>query len=118
MERVASIRSNTAPASLLTCQLNQFGQTRVSPGDIDLRWAGALLYLNDQIEETGIAAGVLGHPAEGIRWVCKRFAPHGIGLQPGQVILSGSFTRPVAVNPGDRIRADYGPLGDIDINFV
>jgi 2-oxo-hept-3-ene-1,7-dioate hydratase len=91
---------------------------RVDPAAIDLRWAGAMLYLNDEIEETGLAGGVMGHPAHGIRWVCKRFAPHGIGLQPGQVILAGSFTRPVAVSAGDNILADYGPLGTIEVSFV
>ena len=55
--------------------------------------------------------------AHGIRWVCKRFAPHGIGLEPGQIILAGSFTRPVAVSAGDRIFADYGPHGSIEVAF-
>lgn len=94
------------------------GDERVKPADIDLRWAGAILYLNDEVEETGLGAGVMDHPAHGIRWVCKRFAPHGIGLEPGQVILSGSFTRPIPVNAGERVRADYGPLGDIKIDFT
>ena len=73
--------------------------------------------LDDEIEETGLGAGVMNHPAHGIRWVCRRFAPHGIGLEPGQVILSGSFIRPVSIAAGDRIRAEYGPLGTIDISF-
>ncbi|HNP64586.1 MAG TPA: 2-oxo-hepta-3-ene-1,7-dioic acid hydratase [Woeseiaceae bacterium] len=94
------------------------GKTRVKPGEIDLRWAGAMLYLNGEIEETGLAGGVMGHPAHGIRWVCKRFAPHGIGLQPGQVILAGSFTRPVAVKAGDRILADYNSLGTVEVEFI
>jgi 2-oxo-hept-3-ene-1,7-dioate hydratase len=92
--------------------------TRVRPDEIDLCWAGAMLYLNGEIEETGLAGGVMGHPAHGIRWVCKRFAPHGVRLEPGQVILAGSFTRPVAVTPGDAILADYGPLGTIEVEFV
>ncbi|MDH3988342.1 MAG: 2-oxo-hepta-3-ene-1,7-dioic acid hydratase, partial [Gammaproteobacteria bacterium] len=79
---------------------------------------GAMLYLNGEIEETGLAGGVMGHPAHGIRWVCRRFAPHGIGLEPGQVILAGSFTRPVVVKPGDNILADYGPLGKIEVDFT
>ena len=94
------------------------GDTRVAPTEIDLPWVGAMLYLNGEIEETGLAGGVLGHPAHGIRWVCKRFAPHGIGLQPGQIILAGSFTRPVAVSAGDNVLADYGPLGKIEGDFV
>lgn len=94
------------------------GDTRVDPETIDLPWAGVMLYLNGEIEETGLAGGVLGHPAHGIRWVCKRFAPYGVGLEPGQLILAGSFTRPVSVKSGDNIRADYGPLGTIEVDFV
>tara|TARA_R110001599_G_scaffold353462_1_gene592927 strand:- start:27293 stop:28096 length:804 start_codon:yes stop_codon:yes gene_type:complete len=108
---VDTIADNAANAGIIV------GNVRVKPQDIDLRWAGAMLFLNDNIEETGLGAGVMDHPAHGIRWVCRRFAPHGVGLEPGQVILSGSFIRPISVGTGDRIRADYGPLGVIDISF-
>ena len=94
------------------------GERRIDPGQVDLPWAGAMLYLNGGIEETGLAGGVMGHPAHGIRWVCKRFAPHGIGLEPGQIVLAGSFTRPVPVQPGDTVLADYGELGSIEVAFV
>lgn len=107
-----TIADNAANAGIIV------GDQQVQTADIDLRWAGAMLYLNDQIEETGLGAGVMGHPGHGIRWVCKRLAPRGVGLEPGQIILSGSFTRPVMVKAGDQIRADYGPLGEINIDFV
>ena len=94
------------------------GDQHLDPAAIDLRWSGALLYHNGTIEETGLGAAVMDHPAHGIRWVCRRFAEHGIGLEPGHFVLSGSFTRPVAVQAGDQIRADYGDLGQIDISFV
>lgn len=94
------------------------GGKRIDPAEVDLRWAGAMLHLNGDIEETGLAGGVMGHPAHGICWVCKRFAPHGIGLEPGQIILAGSFTRPVVVAAGDTILADYGPHGTIEVRFV
>jgi len=88
----------------------------VSPNDVDLRWSGALLYLNGEVEESGLGGAVMEHPANGICWVCKRFARHGVGLEPGQFVLSGSFTRPVAIKPGDALVADYGPLGKITVN--
>ena len=107
-----TIADNAANAAYIV------GGHETDPSTIDLPWAGAMLYLNGEIEETGLAGGVMGHPAHGIRWVCKRFAPHGIGLEPGQLILAGSFTRPVVVQPGDNILADYGPLGTIEVNFT
>ena len=78
----------------------------------------ALLYRNGVIEESGVAAAVLGHPANGVAWLAGKFAPHGIALEPGQVILSGSFTRPVAVAAGDTFNADYGELGSVSCRFV
>jgi 2-oxo-hept-3-ene-1,7-dioate hydratase len=106
-----TIADNAANAGVIP------GDRRIDPRTIDLRWAGALLYRNGEIEETGLGAGVMDHPAHGIRWICRRFAAHGIGLEPGQILLSGSFTRPVVVRAGDSIRADYGPHGEIHLNF-
>ncbi|WP_295890434.1 2-oxo-hept-4-ene-1,7-dioate hydratase [uncultured Vibrio sp.] len=107
-----TIADNAANAGII------LGGRPIKPTELDLRWAGSMLYLNGQIEETGLAGGVLGHPANGICWVCKRFAPHGVSLEPGQVILAGSFTRPVPVKEGDTIHADFGPLGGISVKFV
>jgi len=106
-----TIADNAAGAAIL------MGGKAVRPGEMDLRWIGALCYRNGILEETGLAAGVLDHPANGICWVARRFAPHGVALEAGQVILSGSFTRPVSVSAGDSIRADFGPLGSISCHF-
>ena len=92
------------------------GETKI-PGDADLAWVGATLSRNGVIEETGLAAGVLGHPARGIVWLARRFAKQGIGLEAGHVYLAGSFTRPVIVSSGDDIIADYGRYGEIRLQF-
>ncbi len=107
-----TISDNAANAGIIV------GDNHFKPEEIDLRWSGAILYRNDVIEETGLAAAVLNHPANGICWIAKRFARHGIGLEAGQLLLSGSFTAPVIVSPGDRILADYGPLGKIHCEFI
>ena len=94
------------------------GGRPMKPDSIDLRWVGALLYSNGVIEESGVSAAVLNHPAKGIAWLAKKYAPHGIALEPGQIILAGSFTRPVKVQAGDSIHVDYGPMGSISCQFV
>ena len=106
-----TISDNAASAGVI------LGEQRIEPDKVDLRWCGAVLYRNGVVEETGLAAGVLDHPANGIVWIARRFAPHGIALEPGQVLLSGSFTRPVLVRPGDVFRADYGNQGSIECRF-
>jgi len=107
-----TISDNAANAGII------MGGRKVKPDDIDLRWAGAIVKRNGVIEQTGLAAAVLDHPANGICWIAKRFAPHGIALEPGQILLSGSFTAPVKVAAGDVVTAEYGELGDLSVNFV
>lgn len=94
------------------------GGRPVRPEDVDLRWVGAIFYCNSEIEETGLAAGVLGHPAMAIAWLANKLAPFDITLQPGDLMLSGSFTRPVWAAKGDTLHADFGPLGSVSVQFV
>ncbi|MCU7374930.1 2-oxo-hepta-3-ene-1,7-dioic acid hydratase [Paucibacter sp. O1-1] len=93
------------------------GGRPVRPMDVDLRWVGAPLHKNGVVEETGLAAGVLNHPANGVAWLANKIAPHGERLNAGDVVLAGSFTRPVAAVAGDSFHVDYGPLGSISFRF-
>ncbi|OMQ16513.1 2-oxo-hepta-3-ene-1,7-dioate hydratase [Modestobacter sp. VKM Ac-2676] len=86
--------------------------------DVDLRWISALLYRNESIEETGVAAGVLGHPALGVAWLANKLAQHGAGLRAGEIVLAGSFTRPMWISRGDSVVCDYGTMGSISCRFV
>jgi len=94
------------------------GGRPVRPTDVDLRWVGALLHKNGVIEETGLAAGVLNHPATGVAWLANKIAPYDEQLNAGDVVLSGSFTRPATAQRGDNFHVDYGPLGSIAFRFA
>jgi 2-oxo-hept-3-ene-1,7-dioate hydratase len=94
------------------------GGRPVRPLDVDLRWVGALLHKNGVIEETGLAAGVLNHPATGVAWLANKIAPYDERLEAGDVVLAGSFTRPTAAKAGDNFHVDYGPLGSVAFRFV
>ncbi len=106
-----TVADNAAAAGVV------LGGRPVRPLDVDMRRVGALLFRNGVIEETGVAAGVLNHPANGVVWLARRLAAHGVGLEAGQVILAGSFTRPVDIRPGDTFHADFGELGSIACHF-
>lgn len=107
-----TISDNAANAALV------IGGRPIRPLEADLRWIGALLFVNGQIEETGIAGGVLGHPALGVAWLANRLAPHGEHLEAGEVVLAGSFTRPVDIRRGDTVHADYGAFGSVSCRFL
>ncbi|MCL2316876.1 MAG: 2-oxo-hepta-3-ene-1,7-dioic acid hydratase [Actinomycetia bacterium] len=94
------------------------GGTPAAPDAVDLRWVGALAYRNETIEETGVAAGVLNHPAMGVAWLANKLAQHGDRLEAGEIVLAGSFTRPMWVYAGDTVMVDYGHMGTITCRFV
>lgn len=107
-----TIADNAANAGIV------LGSSPRKPDAIDWRWAGALLFKNGVIEESGLGAAVLNHPGNGIAWLANKIAPYGEALEPGEIVLGGSFTRPVACAAGDTFHADYGPLGSISVRFV
>ncbi len=94
------------------------GRVRANPRQVDLRWTGAILYKNEVIEETGLGAAVLGHPAASIAWLANALAPGATGLRAGDVLLAGSFTKPVSAARGDTLCADYGPLGTLSFKLT
>lgn len=94
------------------------GGRPVRPDAVDLRWVGAMLFRNGVIEETGLAAAVLNHPATGAAWLANKIAPHDEQLNAGDVVLAGSFTRPATARAGDAFHVDYGPLGAVSFRFA
>lgn len=94
------------------------GAIHKRPDEIDLRWVPGLLHNNCVIEETGVAAGVLGHPANGVAWLANKLHQHGARLEAGEIILAGSFTRPMWVARGDDVLCDYGPMGKVTCHFT
>jgi len=107
-----TIADNAANAGIV------LGGRPIRPMDADLRWIGALCFRNGQLEETGLAAGVLNHPATSVAWLANKIAPNGLALEAGQIVLAGSFIRPIETRKGDTIQADYGPYGSVSCYFA
>jgi 2-oxo-hept-3-ene-1,7-dioate hydratase len=94
------------------------GGSPVAPSAVDLRWVSAVLYRNETIEESGVAAAVLGHPAVGVAWLANKLSRYGDSLERGEIVLAGSFTRPIWVQRGDSVLGDYRDLGAVSCRFV
>lgn len=107
-----TISDNAANAGIV------LGSAQHAADAFDLRWVGAITSRNGEVEETGLGAGVLNDPVESVVWLARRMAQYGQTIAPGQIILSGSFIRPVECPTGTNIHADFGPFGSVDIAFA
>lgn len=107
-----TISDNAANAGIV------LGAERHAPDAVDLRWVGAIVARGGVVEETGLGAGVLNDPVQGIVWLAERLGLYGQRIAAGQVVLSGSFIRPIEAPPGSRITADFGGFGGVEISFA
>lgn len=107
-----TISDNAANAGIV------LGPQRHTVDAFDLRWVGAITSRNGEVEETGLGAGVLNDPVESVVWLARRMAQYGQSIEPGQIILSGSFIRPVECPSGTHIHADFGAFGGVEISFA
>jgi 2-oxo-hept-3-ene-1,7-dioate hydratase len=107
-----TIADNAADAGIV------MGGRPMRPDDVDWRWAGSILSRNGVVEETGLGAGVMSHPANGVAWLARTLTELEIPLLAGHIVLAGSFTRAVMARKGDTFHADYGLLGTISLHFA
>jgi len=108
---VDTISDNAANAGVV------LGTKKHRIGDTDLRWVGAIVSRNGEVEETGLGAGVLNDPVESMVWLVRRLAQYGQGIRAGDIVLSGSFIRPIECPSGSQIHADFGGFGSVHIAF-
>lgn len=106
-----TVSDNAANAGIV------LGKERHAPNAHDLRWVGAIVAKNAEVVATGLGAAVLNDPVTGIAWLCERMGQYGQRIEPGQVVLSGSFIAPIECPPGTDIVADFGAFGRVEIEF-
>lgn len=109
---VDTIADNAANAGIVLAEV------KLSPKSVDMRWIGAIVSRDGVVEETGLGAGVLNDPAAGVAWLANRLALYGGAIKAGEVVLSGSFIRPIEAPPRSSIVADFGPHGQVSICFA
>lgn len=107
-----TISDNAANAGIV------LGRERHAIDAHDLRWVGAIVTRDGTVEETGLGAGVLNDPVTSVLWLARRMAEYGQQIEAGDIVLSGSFIRPIECPSGSEITADFGPFGHVAITFA
>jgi 2-keto-4-pentenoate hydratase len=94
------------------------GETPVALDGIDLRLIGMVHTAGGEVVGTGAGARVLGHPAASVAWLANALADSGLGLEPGQVVLSGSLAPAVRARPGDAFTVELDRVGSVAVSFA
>lgn len=89
------------------------GSTPVGVREVDLRLFGCNLHVNGELVATGAGGAVLGSPVNALVWLANTIGPLGVRLEPGHVVLPGSFTKAFALAPGDSVVSTLGGLGSV-----
>ena len=92
--------------------------SHIVPIDFDLRLVGMTFSVNGSIVATGAGAAALGNPITALAWLANTLAPHGVTLEPGMFVMTGSLHAAVDVNAGDVVRADFDRLGPVSLRMA
>lgn len=79
----------------------------------DLSLEGVKLHRNGELAASGVGAAVLDHPARSVAWLANTLADLDAALEPGHLVLSGSLTPAVDVEPGDVLGVEFTTLGSM-----
>lgn len=106
-----TIADNSAFAAIV------LSDRRFRTKDIGTAWIGATLSRSGVVEESGVSGTGIESPGACVAWLANALLRKGESLRKGDIVMAGAFARSIAVAAGDEIRADYGPLGTIDVSF-
>jgi 2-keto-4-pentenoate hydratase len=84
---------------------------RPYPKAVDLGAVRMELFRNGQAAAGGVGREVIDHPVRSLVWLANRLAAFGYWLAAGQIVLTGSFNKPLPAAPGDRWEARFTGLG-------
>lgn len=108
---IDSIADNGSSAKFIV------GESKKTIDEINLRTNGVMLTKNNAIIATGASSLVIGHPAEAIASLVNTLSRYHMGLNKGELILSGSFSAAMNVETGDYFVVDFGILGKVGVLF-
>ncbi len=75
------------------------------------------LIANDVVVREGRGDMIMGHPLNALTWLANWLGRLGPGLKAGDLISTGTCAEIYHAEAGERIRAEFGPVGTIELTF-
>lgn len=85
---------------------------------VDLAAFPVVAFVVGKSRHNGTGAAVLGDPRVALTWIVNELSGMGIGLQPGQVVITGTCVTPISVEAGDEVIGDFSRFGRVSVKFV
>jgi len=85
----------------------------------DLGAHGVRLSLNGAEAAAGSSSALIfGDPIRAVAWFASQPLLAGRGLRRGEIVMTGTCTGLLPLNPGDEAVADFGELGEVRATFA
>jgi 2-keto-4-pentenoate hydratase len=94
------------------------GSTPTPLSGLDLRLVGCVVEQAGQVVATGAGGATLGSPLNALVWLANTLGALGVTLEAGSVIMPGSVTAALPVQPGDSVTATFAGLGSVTASFA
>ena len=112
------IKIQDTVADNASCGVFVLGDKLVDPKKVDLALCGMVLEKNGEIVVTGAGAATMASPVNAMVWLANTLGRLGIGLNAGDIVLSGALGAMVPVQAGDSLRCTIGGIGGCSVRFV
>lgn len=112
------IKIQDTVADNASCGVFVLGDKLVDPKKVDLSMCGMVLEKNGEIVVTGAGAATMASPVNAMVWLANTLGRLGIGLNAGDIVLSGALGAMVPVQAGDSLRCTIGGIGGCSVRFI
>ena len=84
---------------------------------VDLAAHPVRAFVNEEVAGEGSGSVVLGDPRIALTWLVNELSCHQMTLRAGEVVTTGTCVKPVAIEAGETISGDFGPLGRVAVTI-
>ncbi|ARS26369.1 fumarylacetoacetate hydrolase family protein [Sphingomonas sp. KC8] len=101
-----------------SCGVFVVGDARVDPRDFDLPALHVTVTKNGEPLSEGYGSAVQGSPLQAVAWLANTLGAHGVTLNAGDIILSGSLVPLAPAVAGDVFEMELHGIGRCTARFV
>lgn len=101
-----------------SCGVFVVGEARANPRDHDLAALKVTVTKNGEPLSEGLGSAVQGSPAQAVAWLANTLGQHGVTLDAGDIILSGSLVPLEPAVAGDVFEMELHGVGGCTARFV